>query len=282
MVPTPFTPGGDYVDDQSLDRVAKALVQRGCSGLVALGVVAEPKSLSVAEQIRIVDVLSAASPSTPIVATLMAVGSADGDVATQQLLREVRPHLSGVMVPVTTPDAGEFRASLLRIHNLCGLPVIVQDFPAPTGISIPAPALATAVDGLDFVASIRCQAPPTFYKMQQLRHLTTVPLMSGFGGVGLVDELLSGATTVACGITRPEVIAAAIQAWNEGDIAHARELTAGLSPLINFETQAATSVGIRKEHWRLQGVIESSAVRAPAIPYQESFRALSTLHGFAA
>ena len=282
MVPTPFTAGGESVDDESLGRVAKAIVHRGCSGLVALGVVAEPTSLSLAEQIHIVEVLAASSPSTPLVATLMAAGSAAGDALTEQLVGEVRPQLSAVMVPVTASDAGELRELLLRVHDLSGLPVIVQDFPAPTGVTISARALATAVGGLDFVASIRCQAPPTFHKMQQLRQLTTVPVMSGFGGVGLIDELLSGATAVACGITRPEVIAAAIRAWNDGDITLARQLTAGVSPLINFETQASTSIGIRKEHWRLQGVIESSAVRAPTIPYQESFRTLSTLHGFAA
>ncbi|GAB3598547.1 dihydrodipicolinate synthase family protein [Microbacterium tumbae] len=282
MVPTPFTEDGRLVDDRSLDRIAKALVRRGCSGLIALGVVAEPASLSVAEQIHIVEVLlEAASPSTPIVATLMSVGPDGGDAATAQLLREVGPQLSGVMVPVTTSDADGFRELLINVHERAGLPIIVQDFPASTGITITASVLAAAVEGLDFVASIRCQAPPTFYKMQQLRRLTPVPLMSGFGGVGLIDELLSGATAVACGITRPEVIAAALSAWNQGDVAGARRLTADVSPLINFETQASTSIGIRKEHWRAQGVIASAAVRSPAIAYQESFRPLSALHGFA-
>ena len=280
MVPTPFTEGGQWIDDKSLNRMAQTLVSRGCSGLVALGVVAEPESLSVAEQIQIVGVLAEAVPTTPLVATLMAVEPSGHDAATAQILSEVGRHLDGVMVPVTSSDAREFRELLRRTYDLSGLPVIVQDFPAPTGITITARALAEAVDGLDFVASIRCQALPTFYKMQQLRRLTAVPLMSGFGGVGLVDELLAGATAVACGITRPEVIAAALHSWNEGNIAQARQLTADLSPLINYETQPSTSIGIRKEHWRLQGVIENADVRPPTIPYQESFRTLSALHGF--
>ena len=280
MVPTPFTEGGQRIDDESLGRLAQALVSRGCSGLVALGVVAEPQSLSLAERIHIVEVLASASPLTPIVATLMAVQPSGRDAPTEDLLREVGRHLAGVMIPVTTSDAHEFRDLLSRTHELSGLPVIVQDFPAPTGITITARALADAVNGLGFVASIRCQAPPTFHKMQQLRQLTAVPLMSGFGGVGLVDELLAGATAVACGITRPEVIAAALRSWNAGDIARARQLTAELSPLINFETQSSTSVGIRKEHWRLQGIIDDASVRPPTIPYQESFRTFSTMHGF--
>lgn len=280
MVPTPFTEDGSAIDADSLTRLATTMIDRGCDGVVALGVIAEPASLTLREQIQTVEVLSAAVPDAELTLTLMSLGSQAGAAAAEELVRRTRDSVTSVMVPVTDSDPDVLRRDLIRAHEWSRAPLIVQDFPASNGVHIAVDDLASAVADLDFVTAIRCQAPPAFFRMQQLRDRTEVPVMSGFGGVGLVDELLSGSSGVVCGISRPEVIAHALRAWERGDIDRARALTAELSPLIHFETQAKTSIGIRKEHWRLQGVIASSTVRPPTIPYQASFRRLSALHGF--
>lgn len=106
--------------------------------------------------------------------------------------------------------------------------------------------------------------------------------MAGLGGLSLIDELECGATSVACGISRPEVVHRALTQWLAGDAEGARATMSEIASLINFEVQAKTSIAIRKEHWRRQGVIGSAAVRPPSYPYAAFLDRCSTAHGFPA
>lgn len=104
--------------------------------------------------------------------------------------------------------------------------------------------------------------------------------MTGFGGLGLVDDVLAGADTVAAGITVPEVLVDAVDLLAAGEVGAARDVIGRSAGLINFETQARTSIAIRKEHWRRQGVIVHSTVRPPSLPYLAEFDVHSRDHGF--
>jgi 4-hydroxy-tetrahydrodipicolinate synthase len=78
------------------------------------------------------------------------------------------------------------------------------------------------------------------------------------------------------------VVREALTQWSAGNAAGARTAMAGIAPLINFEVQAKTSIAIRKEHWRRQGIIASATVRPPAYPYAPFLDRCSTAYGFVA
>jgi 4-hydroxy-tetrahydrodipicolinate synthase len=280
MVATPFDANAERICEPSLRALTQEVLSRGCSGLIALGVIAEPDSLSLAEKLRALAVILDSAGPAPVIAATMNRNPADAASELGVLTAAFSGRLHAVMVPVLSPDPVELRRTLVATHSITQLPVLLQDLPAATGVTIAIDYLQQAVTGLDFLYGIKCECPPTFWRIRRLREVTEAHLMAGFGGLGLVDDVLAGADTVAAGISVPEVLVDAVDLLAAGEVGTARRMIGRAAGLINFETQARTSIAIRKEHWRRQGVIAHSTVRPPSLPYLAEFDKHSRDHGF--
>lgn len=284
MVATPFSSDAAEVDHRSLAALVRRLVSDGATGLVALGVIAEPESLSDAERACVLQTILAAADGTPVLATVMDL---DEQARARQLealaAQGDRRDLVGVMVPVSSADSSVLRRHLQQAHMTTGLPLVVQDYPAATGIAIDVEVLADAVADLPYLQALKCEAAPTFARIHRLaERLPDVELMAGLGGLSLVEDLAAGATSLACGVTRPGQLAAALAAWHADQPNRARALISEISTLIHLETQPRTSIGIRKEHWRRQGVVASAAVRSGRLPYPAFLSPISEWWGYPA
>lgn len=280
MVPTPFAPDSATVDHRSLAALVSELLRRGVSGLVAMGVIAEPRALSNRERIAALETIADASGELPLCIGLNQPEHSDRVREAEQLAHFGANRDLSVLIPVTTPDARTLRAQWSEIHQRSGASLIVQDYPAASGITIDIDELADAVRGLPFIRAVKSEAPPTFWRIHHLTESAGAPCMAGLGGISLIDELDCGATSIACGISRPEVVHAALTQWLAGNADEARATMSEIASLINFEIQAKTSIAIRKEHWRRQGIIHSGAVRPPSYPYAPFLDRCSTAHGF--
>ncbi|MFC5676709.1 dihydrodipicolinate synthase family protein [Aeromicrobium endophyticum] len=279
MTPTPFTSDGSRVDTDSLARFARHATEQGCTGFLALGVIAEPATLSLQERLTCLATVADAAPSSPVVATVMELDTGAAVQEAEILTRSLGAGVAGLMVPVTDPDADVLRAHLRAVHDATGCQVVVQDLPRATGVQIAVDDLACAVDGLDFVAGVKCESPPTFVRVARLRDLTGVPCISGFGGIGLVDDVVSGATSVAVGVTPAATVVAALDAARLGRHAEAARLIGTRAALITYETQPGQSIAIRKEHWRRAGVIAHRSTRAPTPAWTDDLDDHSRAHG---
>lgn len=278
MLPTPFTAAGDSVDHPSLASLVSTVAARGCTSLIALGVIAEPAALSMKEKLAVLETIAdTAGDGIGLTASVMH-GPDRADEA-RTFCRRLRESISSIMVPVSSSDPLCLRAELAAVHDATDLPLIIQDYPAASGVTITVDDLVRAMEGLPYVTAVKCEAAPTFWRMRQLADRTAVTIIAGMGGIALADELSSGASEIACGTSRPEIIVEAARSWSMGAHAEARSIISSASSLIVFETQQTTSVAIRKEHWRRQGVIAHSTVRPPSIPYQPEFSSLSDAHG---
>lgn len=280
MVPTPFSPDGSAVDHHSLAALVTELIRRGVSGLIAMGVIAEPRALTSYERLAALETIVASSENLPLCIGLTETEHRDRVQEAERLSDIGSGRHPSMLIPVTTPDAGLLRAQWRELYDRTGASLIVQDYPAASGITIELAELADAVRGLPFIEAVKSEAPPTFWRIHHLSEGTGVSCMAGLGGIGLIDELECGASSVACGISRPEVVRRALTQWVAGDAPKARATMSEIATLINFEIQAKTSIAIRKEHWRRQGVISSAAVRAPSYPYDPFLDRCSTAHGF--
>lgn len=279
MLATPFTEGGARVDHASLRRYCDVVTDRGCSAVVVLGVIGEPASLTWPERLAVIETALESGTEVYVGSMAATVHARCADVAA--VAERFGDSVAGYMVPIGTPASDALRAEVTNLNALGRRSIVLQDYPASTGVSISVEDLAHAVRDLPCVTAIKCEAPPTFARIRRLRELAPqVPLMSGLGGGSLVDDLTQGAGLVASGTSRPEISVQAVRAWLDGDEATARTLVASTAAAVGFEIQQGTSIGIRKEHWRRQGVIDSSAVRPPAHPYETWLAPLSDAHGF--
>ncbi|GAA3573522.1 dihydrodipicolinate synthase family protein [Amycolatopsis ultiminotia] len=279
MLATPFTADGTDVDHRSLRRYCDEVIGRGCSAVVVLGVIGEPGALSPPERSAVIE--TALTTGAEVHVATMAATREERCAEVAALAQRFGDRIAGYLVPVLTSDPQELRAELDRLHTIGGRRIVVQDYPASSGVRISVDDLARAVAGAPHVAAVKCEAPPTFGRIRRLRELVPeVALMSGLGGLSLVDDLSQGAGLVASGTSRPEVAVKAVQSWLDGDERAARRLVAASAAATGFEIQQGTSIAIRKEHWRRQGVLTSGAVRAPTTPYEPYLAPLSDAHGF--
>jgi 4-hydroxy-tetrahydrodipicolinate synthase len=282
MVPTPFTPDGCDVDLESLHSLVQDNIASGAGGVVALGVIAEPTALSLREKLDVVGAVIDAASSVAVVASVMTLDPAARDEELRAFDREFGDRLTAIMVPVPDPDPRQVTVALDKVRRACAAPLLLQDYPRATGVEITVADLVTAIAGRDDIVAIKCEAAPTFVRLHELAGETAVMLMAGLGGAGLVDDLSAGATAFACGVTCPELFVRALERWDSGDIDAARSVVAPAGSLINFETQAGSSIGIRKEHWRRKGVITSAATRPPTRSYPPFLDGSSRSYGYVA
>jgi 4-hydroxy-tetrahydrodipicolinate synthase len=283
MVLTPFRAGAADVDHTSLGNHVSHLLAQDVRGLVALAVIAEPAALSRRERADALDTILDHADGRPVVATVMSLNPEERAADLREVIAPRTGRLAGLMLPVPSSDPRVTATALSHAALQTGLPLWVQDYPGPTGVSISLDDLVLVVDKVDAVVAVKCEAAPTFWRIHRLAAARPdLLLLSGLGGSNLVEDLTAGARGVACGISRPRAVIDAVSAWAVGDQSGTRAALQPLSGLVGIETQPGTSVAIRKEHWRRLGVIDSAAVRPPQLSYPGFLTAVSEELGYPA
>jgi 4-hydroxy-tetrahydrodipicolinate synthase len=151
-----------------------------------------------------------------------------------------------------------------------GLPIVLQDEPVTTQVTMPAPFIAQVCAQIPTIQAVKLEEPPTLPKITRLRALfgTRVAIFGGLGGVYFFEELSRGADGAMTGFPYPEALGAVRDHFVAGRRDEARALFYRWLPLIRYESQPGatpgTSVGIRKEILRRRGWIASALVRPPA------------------
>ncbi|WP_232668406.1 dihydrodipicolinate synthase family protein [Pseudonocardia sp. TRM90224] len=271
VVATPFTGGDRSVDRESLTRLAAHYAPIGAVGLTVLGVFGEAARLDGNERRAVVETVRDAV-ALPLVVGVTALGTAPAIEEARAAREAAGDRLAAVMVQVNTTDRDTLQAHLGAIHEATGAPIVVQDYPVVSGVSISAGALVAALRELPFIAAVKAEAPPTPVAIAALTGALDVPVFGGLGGIGLLDELAAGAAGAMTGFSYPEGLVACVEAWGSGGYAAAREAFLPYLPLVNFEQQVRIALAVRKECLHARGLIADPAVRPPAAPMPESLR----------
>jgi 4-hydroxy-tetrahydrodipicolinate synthase len=278
VLATPFRGPGLAVDHDSLRAEVAAYRQVGAAGVVTLGVFGEAASLSSSEQAEVVATVAAASGGLPVVAGLSARATAPAAEQARLLRDAAGGSLAAVMAQVPSADPDTLRRHLDTLRDECGVPVVVQDYPLVSGVTVRPGVLAAVVARCPYVAAIKCEAPPTAVAISVLAAALPVPLFGGLGGVGLIDELAAGAAGAMTGFSYPEGLVAAVRAHAGRGFAAAREAFAPWLPIANFENQPGIGLAIRKETLRRRGLLADAAVRPPAPAFPAGLSTLLDRH----
>lgn len=264
VLATPFHGGDHAVDHRSLGAEVRFYRRIGAAGVVALGVFGEATSLSIGEQADVIATVAEAGEGMPVVAGLSPRSTEPLAELAGVLSKAGGAPVTAFMAQVNSPNPETVQRNFDTLHDRCGLPLVVQDYPVASGVTIGPAALAALVARCPYVAAVKCEAPPTAVAISILARSVTVPLFGGLGGAGLIDELAAGAAGAMTGFSYPEGLIAAVRAYQADGFAAARDAFSPWLPIANFENQPGIGLAIRKETLRRRGLIAESAVRSPA------------------
>jgi 4-hydroxy-tetrahydrodipicolinate synthase len=262
ILPTPFR------DDESLDldsvkRLVGFMRELGVDGITVLGVLGEANRLSDGEREQVIAAAVSAAQSLPVI-----VGaSASGTRAARDLAAAAQT-LGAAAVMVTphaepVPSDERIVEYYRAIAQGLSIPIVLQDHPASTQVHMTAGLIARVANDLPAIASIKQEAVPTAPKIRQLRTLLKRPvsILTGLGALYALFDLEAGSDGFNTGFAFPEALMAMVKSAKAGNWAGVRSLYQRFLPLIVFEQQPG--VAIRKEIFRLRGLLDSAKVRHP-------------------
>lgn len=278
VLATPFQGSALDLCDTSLEREVTHYRSVGVTGLTVLGVFGEAAALTATEQQEVLDTVLAAKGDLPIVVGVS--GKSTHTVIEQaDTATGVTSDIAGLMVQLNTADPHALLRHLVAVHDATGLPLVLQDYPLISGVSVPTRVLIHIIRELgDRVAAVKSEAPPTPLAIAALTAATEVPVFGGLGGVGLLDELAAGAAGAMTGFSYPEALVQTVQAFAKGGLPAAREAFIPWLPLANFEAMAGISLATRKEVLRARGLMLESGVRAPARGFPDVLHEILDAH----
>lgn len=264
VLPTAFDDDG-RLDAAGIQSLVRAQVDAGVAGLTVLGVMGEAAELSEAERSTVLGLVVEAAGGLPIV---LGVTGASADLVAERARAAAGAGASAVMV---SPTAAVALADAVSAAALGGLPIVIQDYPPASGVSVTLAELAAQHHPL--VVGVKAEAPPTSTAIAGLRRLRPdLDAMGGLGGLFLVDELRAGATGTMTGFALPERLVSIVEIFATDPDRSEFEWTA-LLPLMRLEAFPPFSLAARKEVWRLRGVIGSSHCRRSGAVLDETARA---------
>ncbi|WP_029136914.1 dihydrodipicolinate synthase family protein [Nakamurella lactea] len=262
VLATPFTGSVLDLDESGLARLCEHYQSIGVTGLTALGVFGEAARLTEQERATVLEIVTDTC-ELPIVVGATSLSTRVVIDEVNQAVEIVGDRIAAVMVQVNTAAPSALTDHLAAVHDATGLGIVVQDYPAVSGVSIRPESLVAALRGQPFCAAVKAESPPTAVAIHALAAGLQVPVFGGLGGIGLLDELAAGAAGAMTGFSAPEGLLACVRAWEQGGYEAAREAWLPYLPLATFEQQVGIALGIRKEALRMRGLIAESGVRLP-------------------
>lgn len=273
IVATPFHDDG-ALDVDSLARLVDFQLWCGVDGLGTFGMASEGFALTATDRADILRVITTRVPSgTQIVAGVSATGLATA-VEQARLARDGGATTLMVLPPfmVKAPPA-QLLDFYGTVASASGLPVMVQDAPGTTGVSMSIPFLVE-LSKLDGVTSAKIEAQPTAPKVAAVVDATEddFAVLGGQNALFVLEEYARGSVGTMPACEFADVLASVLAARAEGREADARAEFARLLPLIRFGMQGPLAWAVHKQVLVSRGVIAEDAVRLPAAPLDAASR----------
>jgi 4-hydroxy-tetrahydrodipicolinate synthase len=269
---TPFAADG-ALDLAGLDRLVDFYLARRVHGLTLLGIMGEAPKLTPEESRAVVRrALARVAGRVPVVvgvsnANLLALAALAND--------SMAAGAAGVMVAPPPGIAGD-DALLAYMASVVGVldartPVIYQDYPQSTGVTLTVEAFHRMVDALPQVVMLKHEDCPGLTKLGRIRAEAAragrrrVSVLVGNNAMYYPQELARGADGAMTGFSYPEMLVEVYERLVAGDADGAEDVFDVYLPLLRYEAQPGTGLAVRKELLFRRGALASPTVRAPAL-----------------
>ncbi|MFG1860089.1 4-hydroxy-tetrahydrodipicolinate synthase family protein [Microbispora bryophytorum] len=264
---TPFAADGEIAFD-ALEDLARAALDDGASGLVALGTTAEVATLAEEERRAVIEICGRVCRERGATLTVGA-GSADTR-STAEALRTLKGEADAALVTVPAfvrPSEAGVLAHFTALAEQTPVPLVVYNIPYRTGQSVGAATLRRlgelpmvagvkhAVGGVDLDTVALLADPPEGFAVLA----GDDPFLSALLALGASGGILASAHL------RTGEFAELFRAWRAGEVEHARALGHRLS-LMSAAMFAEPNPTVLKGVLHAQGRIPTADVRLPLVP----------------
>lgn len=242
IAPTPFEEDGS-LDVPSLSILTRFLVELGIDGITVLGVMGEASKLIESERDQIIDgVVKAANGQIPVCVGTSHAGT-DGCIALSRRAEELGASALMVAPPKLANGTDEALLShYLRVADAITLPIVIQDHPTSTGVTMSIDFIANVADQSSQCRFLKLEEEPSPRKASQvLAKNPKVEIFGGLGGVMLLEELRHGCMGTMTGFAYPEILKDIHTKYISGDIDGATETFYRYCPLIRLRTSRVSA-----------------------------------------
>lgn len=265
VLATPFEPNGD-LDTGSLRRLVEFQLASHVDGVAVFGFASEGFSLTAAERREILRVVTATTgPDLTVVAGVAATSARDA-VEQARAAGEAGASVAMVVPPfMVKPSAAQIVDFYGAVATQGGLPVMVQDAPASTGVNMPVPLIAE-LSKLDGVDSVKVEAQPTPPKVGAVVAATPPDFhtLGGLNALFVLEEHARGASGTLPACEFSDLLRTALDYWQAGEQGSARAVFTKILPLIRFGLQPGIAWSVHKQVLVRRGIIDWATVRSPA------------------
>jgi 2-keto-3-deoxy-L-arabinonate dehydratase len=260
-----------FRDDGALDlegqvQLVRFLLDSGAHGLGLFGTASEGYTLSGDERLELMRrIIREVDHRVPVI---VSTGHTGTDVALALSRQAESEGADAVMVVPPyyyKPGPDGIFEYFRTINDGIGIPIMIQDAPLMTQVTIPVELAARMGQELERVRYVKVEAPPTAPKVTALAELAheSLTLFGGLNGQFLLEEFDRGARGTMPGSDLTAVFVRIWDLWSEGRRQEARRHFARFLPLIRYELQPGLGVSVMKENLKAWGVIASARVRHP-------------------
>jgi 2-keto-3-deoxy-L-arabinonate dehydratase len=266
---TPFDEN-DAIDSASLRAQIDWVLSEGASGVATLALASEGYKLTDRERDEVTAlVVEHVAGRVPVVVSADGAGTA---VAVDRAIRAARLGAGALMVLppyLVKPGPASLLDYYTRIGNAVDIPVMIQDAPQLTGVSMSPALWAEIVRQSPNVSYVKAEGTPQGSTISAALEASEGELwvFCGWGGLGILDALERGAIGSMPSANFTRAFAGIHAAWDAGDRRRASDLLEAALPYSVWAMQSLDhSVTTAKRELMRRGVIASDRLRQPATP----------------
>ena len=265
IVNTTFNEDGS-IDLGSQRRLVRFLIDSGVHGLGLFGNASEGYTLLGSERADLMkEIIEEVDGRVPVI---VSTGHTGTDAAVALSREAEKAGADGLMVLppyFLRPDARGVYEYYREISQAVTIPIMIQDVPHLTQVSMGAQLLATMGREISHVRYVKIEAAPTAPKVSEVLEQDCGPLaiFGGLNGHFLIEELDRGSCGTMPGSDMADMFVRVWKLFQAGDEKAARSEFNRYLPLIRYELQPGLGVSVMKHNLHAGGIISSPRVRHP-------------------
>ncbi len=264
---TAFQDNGD-IDLYSQEKLVEFLLESGVHGIALFGTASEGYTLNGRERDTVFQMVRrVVNGRVPIVVSTGATGTriaVEQSVAAQEAGADVL-----MIVPpyYLKPDANGIRHYYESIAAKVTIPIMIQDAPAMTGVTMGVPLLAGLCKDLGCIQYVKIEHPPTAPKVTAFVNEVGTHgfAFGGLNGQFLIEEVKRGSIGVMPGSDLADRFQKLWTLLEAKQYEAAQQFFNICLPLLRYELQPGLGVSTMKNNLVRRGILKSAAVRHPTL-----------------